>query len=95
MIETVVESLTLPAPATSRETLLIGLKRLVVRAFGRPELRYRNVRQARLRVLIEENRSWEKEMTFREPVGRERVIEVLGHRLAAIELPGPPPTRWN
>ncbi|HKG27222.1 MAG TPA: hypothetical protein VKB09_16340 [Thermomicrobiales bacterium] len=87
-IETVVESLTLPAPATSRETLLIGLKRLVVRAFGRPELRFRHVRQARLRVLIEENRSWEKEMTFREPVGRERVIEVLGHRLAAIELPG-------
>jgi DNA polymerase-4/protein ImuB len=87
-IETVVERLTLPAPATSRETLLIGLKRLIVRAFGRPELRFRTVRQARLQVLIEENRSWEKEMTFREPVGRERVIEVLGHRLAAIELPG-------
>ncbi|HEY7035963.1 MAG TPA: DNA polymerase Y family protein [Thermomicrobiales bacterium] len=87
-IETVVETLTLPAPATSRETLLIGLKRLIVRAFGRPELRFRHVRQARLRVLIEENRSWEKEMTFREPVGRERAIEVLGHRLATIELPG-------
>jgi DNA polymerase-4/protein ImuB len=87
-IETVVETLALPAPATSREMLLIGLKRLIVRAFGRPELRFRHVRQARLRVVIEENRSWEKEMTFREPVGRERVIEVLGHRLAAIELPG-------
>jgi nucleotidyltransferase/DNA polymerase involved in DNA repair len=87
-VETVVETLTLPAPATSRETLLIGLRRLIVRAFGRPELRFRHVRQARLRVLIEENRSWEKEMTFREPVGRERLIETLGHRLAAIELPG-------
>jgi DNA polymerase-4/protein ImuB len=87
-VETIVQELTLPAPATSRETLLIGLKRLVVRAFARPELRSRNVRQARLRVLIEENRSWEKEMTFREPVGRERLIEILGHRLAAVELPG-------
>jgi nucleotidyltransferase/DNA polymerase involved in DNA repair len=87
-IETVVEGLTLPAPATSRETLLIGLKRLVVRAFGRPQLRFRNVRQARLRVLIEANRSWEKEMTFREPVGRDRLVEILGHRLAAVELPG-------
>jgi nucleotidyltransferase/DNA polymerase involved in DNA repair len=87
-VESVVETLTLPAPATSRETLLIGLKRLIVRAFGRPELRFRHVRQARLRVLIEQNRSWEKEMTFREPAGRDRLIEILGHRLAAIELPG-------
>jgi nucleotidyltransferase/DNA polymerase involved in DNA repair len=87
-IETIVEGLTLPAPATSRETLLLGLQRLVIRAFNRPELRARNVRQARLRVLIEENRSWEKEMTMREPVGRQRLIEVLGHRLQAIELPG-------
>jgi nucleotidyltransferase/DNA polymerase involved in DNA repair len=87
-IETIVEGLTLPAPATSRETLLLGLHRLVTRAFNRPELRARNVRQARLRVLIEENRSWEKEMTMREPVGRLRLIETLGHRLQAIELPG-------
>ncbi|MFL5760549.1 MAG: DNA polymerase Y family protein [Thermomicrobiales bacterium] len=87
-IETIVEGLTLPAPATSRETLLLGLQRLVTRAFNRPELRARNVRQARLRVLIEENRSWEKEMTMREPVGRLRLIEALGHRLQAIELPG-------
>jgi DNA polymerase-4/protein ImuB len=87
-IETIVEGLTLPAPATSRETLLIGLRQLIGRAFTRPELRDRNVRQARLRVLIEENRSWEKVMTFREPVGRQRLIETLGHRLQAIELPG-------
>jgi nucleotidyltransferase/DNA polymerase involved in DNA repair len=87
-IESVVERMTLPAPVTSREMLLIGLKRLITRAFRRPELRYRGVRQARLRVLIEENRSWEKEMTFREPAGQDRVIEILGHRLAAVELPG-------
>ncbi|MGH2531622.1 MAG: DNA polymerase Y family protein [Thermomicrobiales bacterium] len=86
--ETVVEGLTLPAPATSRETLLIGLRQLIGRAFTRPELRDRHVRQARLRVLIEENRSWEKVMIFREPLGRQRLVEVLGHRLQAVELLG-------
>ncbi|MGH2557821.1 MAG: DNA polymerase Y family protein [Thermomicrobiales bacterium] len=86
--ETIVEGLTLPAPATSRETLLIGLRQLIGRAFTRPELRDHHVRQARLRVLIEENRSWEKVMIFREPLGRQRLVEVLGHRLQAVELPG-------
>jgi DNA polymerase-4/protein ImuB len=86
--ETVCEGLTLPAPAASRETLLLGLRQLIGRAFVRPELRDRHVRQARLRVLIEESRSWEKTFTFREPVGRHQLIETLGHRLQAVELPG-------
>ncbi len=82
------ESLTLPAPSTSREMLMIGVRQLVQRAFGRPELEHRFVRQARLQVMIEDHRSWEREMTFREPVGCERVTEILAHRLQAIELPG-------
>lgn len=84
----VVERLQLPAPIASRDMLLIGLHQLIVRAFDHPDLRDRHARQARLRVLIENNRSWEREMTFREPAGRERVGEILRHRLSQIELPG-------
>jgi nucleotidyltransferase/DNA polymerase involved in DNA repair len=87
--ETLTERLTLAAPTASREMLLIALRQLVLRAFHRPQLRHRYVRQVRLRVLIEDRRSWEKEMTFREPIGRERLIETLRHRLQEIELPGP------
>ncbi|MGE3797584.1 MAG: DNA polymerase Y family protein [Thermomicrobiales bacterium] len=87
--EAINESLTLPAPSSSREMLLIGVRQLVQRAFNRPELQHRYVRQARLQVLIEDHRSWEKEMTFGEPVGCDRVIEILAHRLQALELQGP------
>lgn len=88
-LETVVERLPFSTPITSRETLLIALRQLILRAFNRPQLRHRSVRQVRLRVLIEDNRSWEREMTFREPVGRERLIETLRHRLQEVDMPGP------
>lgn len=87
-LEAVVEELALPAPSTSRDMLLLGIKQLVYRAFGRPELRHRYVRQARIQVLIEDNRSLDKELTFREPLGCQRVIDVLAHRLQNLELPG-------
>jgi DNA polymerase-4/protein ImuB len=86
--ESVIEAITLPAPSTSREMLLLGIKQLVQRAFGRPELRHRNVRQAQLHVLIEENRSWEKSLSFREPAGAERIIEIIAHRLHDLQLQG-------
>lgn len=87
-IARVTESLSLPAPTTSRDLLLLGLKRLVVRAFAKPELRGRAVRQARLRVMIEGGQSWEKELTLREPYGETRLYEALRLRLQAIELTG-------
>jgi len=86
--ESVVEGLTLPAPSTSREMLLLGIEQIVRRAFGRPELRHRHVRQAQVQVLIEENRSWEKSLTFREPAGPDRIIEIVAHRLHDLELQG-------
>lgn len=87
--EAVSESLTLPAPSSSREMLLIGVRQLVQRAFNRPELQHRQARQVRLQVIIEDHRSWEKEMTFGEPAGCDRVIEILLHRLQSLELQGP------
>jgi nucleotidyltransferase/DNA polymerase involved in DNA repair len=87
--ETVTESLELPAPATSRETLLIAVTRLVLRAFDRVPLQHRHVRQARLRVSLEGGQGWEQITTLREPGGRQRVIAALGYRLQSLVLPGP------
>jgi nucleotidyltransferase/DNA polymerase involved in DNA repair len=84
----VIEEITLPAPATSREAFLIGLRELVTQAFTRKELRSRNVRQARVRALLEGGGSWEQTLTLKEPAGRDRLIEVLGNRLQAVELAG-------
>jgi nucleotidyltransferase/DNA polymerase involved in DNA repair len=87
--ETVIsEEITLPAPATSREAFMIGLKQLVIRAFTREDLRSRNIRQALVRARIEGGGSWEQTLTLKEPAGRDRLIEILGHRLAGVELPG-------
>jgi len=88
-LETVRESLTLPAPATSRETLLIAITRLVLRAFDRAALRNRHVRQARLRASLEGGQSWEQVTTLRDPGGHKRLIEALGYRVQTLALPGP------
>ena len=87
--EMVAEELDLPVPATSRETLLVAVTRLALRAFDRPVLRERHVRQARLQAELEGDGSWEQVATLREPGGRRRVIEALGYRLQAVALPGP------
>ncbi len=86
---TVVEELVLPAPAVSLETLLVALTQLGLRAFERPALRGRHVRQARLRATVEGARSWEQVVTLREPGDQKRVVEALGYRLQTATLPGP------
>lgn len=92
MIESVREEFRLPAPMASRDMLLLAVRQLVIRAFNRPALKHRHIRQARIRIAIESGHSWERELTFREPVGSQRLIEVLRSRLQAIELPGPAET---
>ena len=87
--ESVTESLTLPAPATSRETLLIAITQLVLRAFDRTPLQNRHVRQARLRASLEGGLSWEQLTILREPGGSKRLLEALGYRVQALSLPGP------
>jgi nucleotidyltransferase/DNA polymerase involved in DNA repair len=87
--ESVIESLTLAAPATSRETLLIAITQLALRAFDRAALQNRHVRQARLRASLEGGQAWEQITILREPGGRKRLIEALGYRVQALSLPGP------
>ena len=91
VVESVREELRLPAPIASRDMLLLALRQLVIRAFNRPILRHRHVRQARVRISLEEGHSWEREMTFREPVGRSRerpqfvAVHALRHAVHARE----------
>lgn len=87
--EIVSESLALGSPATSRETLLLAITRLALRAFDRAMLRNRHVRQARLRVSLEGGQSWELIATLREPGDQKRVIDALGYRLQDVGMPGP------
>jgi nucleotidyltransferase/DNA polymerase involved in DNA repair len=88
-VEVASERLELPAPATSRETFLLALRRLIKRAFGRPILRGRGARRARLRVLLEGGGSWEKAVAFKAPSGEARLAEALRLRFGSLELPGP------
>jgi nucleotidyltransferase/DNA polymerase involved in DNA repair len=85
----VIEEVELPIPATTRETLLVALAELALRAFARPPLQGRHVRQARLRARLEGGGSWEQIATLREPGGRRRVVEALGYRLQALTTPAP------
>lgn len=89
IVEAVREEFRLPAPIASRDMLLLGVRQIVTRAFNRPALKHRQIRQARLRIVIEGGQSWEREFTFSEPVGAPRLIETLRNRLQTIELPGP------
>ncbi len=87
--EVVSVALELPAPATTRELLVLAIQRLAARAFARPDLDGRHVRQARLLAALEGGGSWEVLATLREPGGQERVERALGYRLDGVELPGP------
>jgi nucleotidyltransferase/DNA polymerase involved in DNA repair len=85
----IAERITLPAPATSREAFLIGLRQLVIQAFTRTTMQGRNVRGARIRARLEGGGSWEQTVTLKAPAGRDRLIEALRNRLQSVELAGP------
>jgi DNA polymerase-4/protein ImuB len=89
MLESVREEFLLPAPIASREMLMLAIRKIVTRAFNRPVLKHRQVRQARVRIMIEGGQSWEREFSFPEPLGAQRLTQVLHNRLQNIELPGP------
>jgi DNA polymerase-4/protein ImuB len=80
--------LDLPAPVTSRDALFVAVDQVVRRAFRRPELRDRYVRQARLRAHLEDGSSWERVLAQREPVNARRLARGIALRLESIEIPG-------
>lgn len=86
---TVIEELAMPTPAISREMLMIGIRQMVNRAFGKRILKDRQVREVTLQALLEGNRSWERTMVLKEPSGARQLIAAMDLRLQALEMPGP------
>jgi DNA polymerase-4 len=67
--EPIAGSLTMPAPTVNSAALLIAARQLVGRLLHQPAMHYRQVRQLRLRFLLLDGGSWERTLTFREPIG--------------------------
>jgi DNA polymerase-4/protein ImuB len=84
------EDLVMPTPTVSRDMLMVGLRQMVTRAFSKPALRDRHVRQVTLNAILEgDRRSWERHLILKEPCGPHRLIRALELRLQDLELDGP------
>lgn len=84
------EHLVMPTPTISRDMLMVGLQRMISRAFSKPDLRDRHVRQVVIQAILEgERRSWERTLTLKEPTGRERLLRAVLLRLQDLTLDGP------
>jgi DNA polymerase-4/protein ImuB len=89
-IEPVAGSLTMPAPTVNSAALLIAARQLVGRLLQQPSMRYRQVRQLRLRLALLDGGSWERTLTFREPLGDEAaIVFVLRKLIEPLQLTGP------
>ena len=88
--EPVAGSLTMPAPTVNSAALLIAARQLAGRLLQRPAMRYRQVRQLRLRLSLLDGGSWERTLTFREPLGDEEgIVFVLKKLIEPLQLAGP------
>jgi hypothetical protein len=94
----VTERLALPSPVETLDVLCAAAKALLGRALHRPESRGRAARGIRLRAHLEDGRVWEREITFREPIGGglsfstdDRMLVALRHK---IESGTPPQTAF-
>lgn len=87
--ERVVERLPLPSPSVQIETVLIGLDQLTKRLYARKDVRGRGARQARLQLLLEDNRSWERVVILKGTIGEpHELYRTLRYRLAGLVLDG-------
>jgi DNA polymerase-4/protein ImuB len=83
-------SLAMPAPTVNSAALIVAAKQLTRRLLQRPEMRYRHVRQMRLRLGLLDGGSWERTLTFREPLSDEDgIVFVLRKVIEPLQLNGP------
>lgn len=88
--EPVVATLTMPAPTVHTGALLIAARQLAGRLLAMPRMRYRQVRQLRVRMRLLDGGSWERTLTFREPAGsEEQLMFLLKKLLEPLQLSGP------
>lgn len=88
--EPLAATLTMPAPTVNSGALIIAARQLVGRLLQRPSMRYRMVRQLRLRLALLAGGSWERTLTLREPLGDEDgLMFVLKKLIEPLQLSGP------
>src|SRR5581483_8175768 len=87
--EPVAGAITMPAPTVNSAALVIAARQLVGRLLGQPQMRYRQVRQLRLRLALLGGGSWERTLTFREPLAdEEAIVYVLRKLIEPLQLAG-------
>jgi DNA polymerase-4/protein ImuB len=67
-VETLRAALRFEAPLASVEAVMRAVDQLLADAFGDPRLRVGSARQAHLRALLSDDTSWERLITFKEPL---------------------------
>jgi len=88
--KSVTERLAFVALVDTADALLAAVRTLLGRALHQPTTRGRAARALRLRVHLENGHTWEREATFREPVGgSERMLLALRLKIDGAELPAP------
>ncbi|MBI5283806.1 MAG: DNA polymerase Y family protein [Chloroflexi bacterium] len=89
-VEPVAGTLAMPAPTVNSGALIIAARQITGGLLQRPAMRYRQVRQLRLRLALLDGGSWERTLTFREPLGEyESIVFVLKKLLESLQLAGP------
>ena len=89
-VEPVAGTLAMPAATVNSAALLIATQQLVGRLLARPSMRYRLVRQLRLRLALLGGGSWERVLTLREPAGDETsLLFVLRKLIEPLQLAAP------
>ena len=88
--EPIAAALTMPAPSVNTGALIIAAQQLIGRLLQLPAMRYRQVRQLRLRLSLLGGGSWERTLTFRDPFSDdERMMYVLKKLIEPLQLAAP------
>lgn len=88
--EPVAGSLTMPASTVHSAALIVAARQLAGRLLQRRAMRYRQVRQLRLRLRLLDGGSWERTLTLREPLGdAASIIYALKKLIEPLQLSGP------
>lgn len=87
---TVAGTMQMPSPSVNSGALLIAARQLAGKLLLQPAMRYRQVRQLRLRLSLLDSGSWERTLTLREPLADEEGITfVLKKLIEPLQLAGP------
>ncbi len=88
--EPVVATLTMPAPTVHTGAMCIAARQLTGRLIAHRSMRYRLVRQLRLRLRLLGGGSWERTLTLREPTGDEQqIMYILRKLIESLQVTGP------